>query len=61
MLPGDVHGSDDVADLLGHQYRQRPFVEHAVVDRARLAITLVLRGDHPAAYLLTQGSDRPAK
>ena len=54
MLPGEVHGSDDVADLLGLQDRQRPLVEHAVVYRARLVVALVLRGDHPTAHLLPQ-------
>ena len=60
MLPGEIHGRDDVADLLGLQYRQRPSVEHAVVDRARLVVILVIRGDHPTAHLLTQGPDSPA-
>jgi hypothetical protein len=60
VLPGEIHGRDDVADLLGLQHRQRPFVEHAVVDRARLVVILVIRGDHPTAHLLTQGPDSPA-
>ena len=53
VLAGEVHGGDDIADLLGPQDRQRPLVEHAVVDGARLVVALVLRGDHPAAHLLT--------
>ena len=38
VLAGEVHGSDDVADLLGLHDRQRPPVEHAVVDRARFVV-----------------------
>ena len=53
VLAGEVHGSDDVADLLGLQDRQRPLVEHAVVDHARLVVAFVLRGDHSTAHLLT--------
>src|SRR5215471_4737148 len=57
MLPGEVHPRDYVADLLGFQHRPRPLVEHAIVDGARVIVTAVLRGDHPAAHLLTQRLD----
>lgn len=55
MLAGEVHGTDDVADLLGLQDRQQPPVEHAVVDHARLVVAFVPGGEHSTAHLLPQG------
>src|SRR5204863_3370464 len=43
--------------LLRAKHRQRTLVEHAVVDGARLAVIVVIRGDHAAAHLLAQGLD----
>ena len=54
VLPREPHGSNDVADLLGRQHRQRAFVEHAVMNRPRLVVALVLRRDHSPAHLLTK-------
>ena len=48
VLAREVHRSDDVSDLLGLHDRQRPPVEHAVVNRARLVVALVAR-PHDAA------------
>jgi DNA-binding Lrp family transcriptional regulator len=53
LLAGDVHGSNDVSDLLGLYDCKRPLVEHAIVDRARLVVAFILRGDHSAPHLLT--------
>jgi hypothetical protein len=53
VLAGEVHRSDDVADLLGLQDRERTPVEHAVVDRALLVVAFVRFAEHPSAHLIT--------
>jgi hypothetical protein len=58
VLAGEPDSSDDVADLLGHQDRERTLVEHAVMDGARLVVTLVRRSDHTTAQLLIQRLER---
>ena len=54
------------ATCVGAKHSQRALVEHAVVDGARLVVSIVGRGDHAAAHPLAQGldispGDRPLK
>ena len=53
VLAGEVHGRDDVGDLLGLQDCERTPVEHAVVHHPRLVVALVRSRDHLPANRVT--------
>ena len=42
VLAGEIHRGHHVRDLLGPDHRPRPPVEHAVVYRAGLVVTVVI-------------------
>jgi hypothetical protein len=57
VIAGEVHAGDDVGYLLGAEYRQRALVKHAIVNRARLVVSLVASRHDVASHALAKGLD----
>jgi hypothetical protein len=57
VIAGEVHAGDDVSHLPGAQHRQRVLVKHAIVNRARLVVSLVASGNDVTPDALAKGLD----
>ena len=57
VIAGEVHAGDHVGHLLGAENRQRALVKHAVVNRARLVVSLVASRNDVASHTLAKGLD----
>jgi hypothetical protein len=57
VIAGEVNAGDDVSGLLCAEYRQWVLVKHAVVNRARLVVSLVASGNDVASHALAKGLD----